>query len=260
MTGVFDWFPGTDLACRRLSVMHGATPATLHKRAGWLRVRLSKSPVSHRKMYGDGEALAGFRDELDAAAQAFRLPAHTRDSVATGPSWWFIDRIQSDSVVLDGEHHLPVHYFQLGLDCRTAGVAGDIVDALLEHQEELPPSLKAQIFSGVTCLQVEVDALVGEQIEGKLAHAPDQGVHALRLGADGPYDVTHGIHQLPGQGGNAFQRFTGPSLAIAADARHLAQDGDLRHAGTDIVVQIGRDGGPHPFHVHHLCHAVAVRC
>src|SRR5580658_1516949 len=143
---------------------------------------LGESATPRRKPDRHGAALAGFRVELNAASQGLRPPPHARDPGATRPSWRLLHWIQSLSVVFDGEPDLTLDELQVGLDCRATGMAGDIVNALLEHQEQLPPRLKTQVrvFSRLGSSQLEADALAGEQIKSEFAHAPDQRIQVIR--------------------------------------------------------------------------------
>src|SRR5580704_7193767 len=46
--------------------------------------------------------------------------------------------------------------------------------------------------------------------------------------------------------------------AIGADARYFTQDGNLRQAGADVIVQVSGDGGSHAFQIQHLGQAIAM--
>jgi len=154
------------------------------------------------------------------AAQALGAFSHIRDSRATHHARGPFAGTQADAIVFHRVHNLPVRHRQFRHNCRAAGVAGGIVEALLEHKEELPACLQTEehILSGSRS-QFELDPLAFQQVEAKFAHPPEQRVDTMRLGADGPDEVAHRIHQLAGQRGNPFQRLAAPPMAVAGDAR-----------------------------------------
>src|SRR5579862_3845377 len=87
----------------------------------------------------------------------------------------------------------------------------DIVDAFLENEKCLPPRFGAQRgLSGILrSRKLNLDPAGSQQIAGEPAHAVSQIAQIIALWIDGPNDVAHGIHQLPGEFRNARQTRVG---------------------------------------------------
>ena len=63
---------------------------------------------------------------------------------------------------------------------------------------------------------------------------------------DGPDDIAHRVHQLTRDAGDIGQRLGELRLRpIHLPVGDLAQDGDLRKAGADVVVQVCSDARAH---------------
>ena len=91
-------------------------------------------------------------------------------------------------------------------------------------------------------LKGELDVLPGERVAREVAHPLKQVTDAVALGIDRPDDVAHRIDELTRDRRDAIECVRGrPGDRRPRRARHLAQDGNLREAGTDVVVQIGRN-------------------
>ncbi len=140
-------------------------------------------------------------------------------------------------------------------------MANYVVNTLLKDQKHLAPDIRSdgEVVLGVGSAELKMDVVGRKHIAGKLAHPLLQIVELVLGWIDGPYDVTHGIHQFPGDAGDPGQRLIdfGGSLADPP-ANHLAQDGHLREAGPDVVMQVGGNTSADALHGQQLLQAVAV--
>src|ERR1017187_2512214 len=118
----------------------------------------------------------------------------------------------------------------------------DIVDALLEDQVDLPPQfgIQLEIAAGFADGPVQLHIPGGEDVRGKAAHTLSQIAEVVLVRLDGPHDVADVIQELAGERADALDRLAGYASGRAL-VGHFAEDGDLRKAGSDVVVQIGGD-------------------
>jgi len=115
------------------------------------------------------------------------------------------------------------------------------------------------LSSCVRSPELEWSVACQEHIAGKLAHPLRQKVNLVLGRVDGPDDITHGIHEFPGDHPDSPDRGVEFGIALADTAsHHLAEDRHLGEARSDVVVQIGGDSGANPFHGQHLRQAVAI--
>src|ERR1700733_5197470 len=130
-------------------------------------------------------------------------------------------------------------------------VADDVVDRFLENQKHLTPRLRSDANLVVAFQGTEFQKNVSrhERLVGKLAHALRQEVKVVLSWIDGPHDVTHGIHKLARDHSDSEKGRVDFGIALAdATADHFAQDGHLREAGANVVVEIGGDAGANALH------------
>jgi hypothetical protein len=96
-----------------------------------------------RDLQADGSPLA--RDRLDARRAAQRRGAirHTGQSVAVTE----VMRVETAAVIVDSEPQPGVAHREYDVHLCCAGVAGDVVDAFLEDQENLAAQIDAQSYT-----------------------------------------------------------------------------------------------------------------
>src|ERR1019366_7631814 len=70
---------------------------------------------------------------------------------------------------------------------------------------------------------------------------------------DGPHDIAHLRNRIARDRGDVLQK-----LRRLVTMRHLAEDGDLRQVGADVVVQVGGDMGANVGDGQQLAHPVPV--
>jgi hypothetical protein len=133
------------------------------------------------------------------------------------------------------------------IDPRAPRVTQDVVHRLLVDQENLPPDVVAKpgVKLGGRRRERQFDRRALDQVARDSPHAVDKVAEPVAPRVDRPDDVAHRIDKLAG---GRCDRGQAPSrLAVVRrklPARHLAQDGDARKSGADVIVQVARDPRP----------------
>ncbi len=135
------------------------------------------------------------------------------------------------------------------------------MNAFLENQEDLTACLQAPGNPHIArrkARAVRNRSRGWKRIDGKFPHAPDQRLHVPGASERMDHTISPIESTSRGRRGDALQRLSRPP-PVGVDAGHLAQYRDLGQARADIVVQVGRNGGPYAFQIYRLCDALAVR-
>ena len=169
-------------------------------------------------------------------------------------------RRQSLAVVRHLQHEPVALDPDVDVGVAALGVARDIVDGFLEDEEDFAPHVGGQRQSRpasgarkVKSMSLPVNVSLAKW-RIRWSRSPTRS----RFWIDGPDDVAHGLDELTRGGRDAAERVRGRRPGVGLAARQLAQDGNLREAGPDVVVEIGGNPRADTLDRHELRDAVPI--
>src|SRR6266446_3469567 len=198
----------------------------MHPPIAWAHSGCQRNSQHHRG------ASSVVRIDQEFAAQCFGACPHACESLAFAYPVW----IEAWTIVQNFERKPSVFELQVDLRLRALRMPRDIVDGLLENEKDLA----AQVCSNFQSLvlsgrgKAKLNLSGSEQVAGEATHAVYEIAKMILVRIYGPYDVTHGIHQVAGSAGDNRKRFADPRFYIRLMACHFTQNRYPRQARTDV--------------------------
>lgn len=195
---------------------------------------------------GHGRAPTGRGVDHEAGPESGRTRRQASKPVA------FSDLVtdEAPSIVRDGQVQRSPGNSQDDDRLLTARMLHEVVHALFEDQEQLPPDVGPQGAENAAlwCSELEVDVRRRQHVAGEAAHPSDEILQPIVLRTDRPHDDAHVVHQLACRIAHRLQCGThGLIDAIELAGRDVGQDRDAGETRADVVVQIRGDSRPDAF-------------
>lgn len=137
----------------------------------------------------------------------------------------------------------------------------EIIDGFFEDQKDFTAHVSFELET-VTVLrrhEFKLDISGGQNICRELPHSLDQISEAVASGVDGPHYVAHRIHQLARSAGDRGEWFRRRGRArTQVMTSDFTEDGNLRKARADVVVQIRGYASTHSFELDYLGDAIPM--
>src|ERR1700730_4135876 len=129
-------------------------------------------------------------------------------------------------------------------DLGSAGMPQNVVNSFFKDEEDLTPQVSSHLQALLPRrrLEFKADVTRGKNITGASSHAMVEIAKVVPFRVNGPNDIAHRVHQLTRDAGDIGQRLREVWMRrIYMLVGDLAQDGDLREAGADVVMQVCGD-------------------